>query len=89
MKDQTLIATFGHAFDVLAIANTTWQKPDRRNFPMTFIRLAPHTGQSSQLFLDHNHRSAWFLPSVARKRPKLASHSESRALAHPAYQFTV
>ena len=28
--------------------------------------MAPHTGQSSQLFIDYNHRSAQFLPAVAR-----------------------
>jgi len=27
---------------------------------------APHSGQSSQLLFDHNHRSAQFLPAVAR-----------------------
>jgi hypothetical protein len=43
--------------------------------------VAPHTGQSSQLFLDANHRSAEFLPTVARSALNSASHSESRALA--------
>lgn len=27
---------------------------------------APHDGHSSQLFVDHNHRSAQFLPAVGR-----------------------
>ena len=30
------------------------------------LEFAPHTGQSSQLFLDANRRSAQFLPAVAR-----------------------
>ena len=35
-------------------------------------RFAPHTGQSSQLFIDHNHRRAQFLPAVARSALNLA-----------------
>jgi hypothetical protein len=30
------------------------------------LEIAPHTGQSSQLFLDHDHTGAQFLATVAR-----------------------
>jgi len=35
----------------------------------------------NQLFLDHDHRSAQFLPTVARSALNLPLTSESRALA--------
>jgi len=32
----------------------------------SLMMIAPHSGQSSQLSLDHEHGSAQFLPAVAR-----------------------
>ena len=43
--------------------------------------LVPHSGQSSQLFLNHNHGSAEFLPAVARSALNLpVTPSRERAL---------
>src|SRR5215207_4796091 len=54
--------------------------PSRWPLLRLFRSSAPHSGQSSQLSSDLNHRSAQFLPAVARSALNLPSHSESRAL---------
>jgi len=41
----------------------------------------PHSGHSSQFSFDHNHRSAQFLPTVARNALNVPVTPESRALA--------
>ena len=46
--------------------NLAKRKGRRSQFQRPSSYLAPHTGQSSQLFLDHHHRSAQFLPAVAK-----------------------
>ena len=53
--------------DVFAITNTTCKEKGRRNcFQRPSSIMAPHTGQSSQLFADAYDRSAQFLPKLAR-----------------------
>jgi hypothetical protein len=41
---------------------------------------APHTGQSSQLFLNGNLRSPQFVPAVARKHESIRPSHESSNL---------
>ena len=40
--------------------------------------VAPHTGQSSQLFLDYNHRNARFLTKVAISVPQFFQQARER-----------
>ena len=39
---------------------------DSASYPISLRIVAPHTGQSSQLVVDANRRSAQFLPTVPR-----------------------
>ncbi len=71
----------------LAITNTTWQrKKAARNDSGGLQVVSPHTGQSSQLFLNHDLRSGQFLPPVARNAiiwqltPRLASSAYDQDL---------
>ena len=68
-------------FDLLAITNTTWQRRKAAGADSSdLIHLAPHSGQSSQLFLDAQGRNTQFLATLARSAV-FAIHSESLALA--------
>jgi hypothetical protein len=52
-------------FDLLAITNTTSaKKRPPVPIPATFVLSCPHTGQSSQLFIDAHGGSAQFLALI-------------------------
>jgi len=56
------------------------------------IPLCPHTGQSSQLFLDHSQRRGQFLPAIARSAlnlPVTPNRGHWRVSAYESQRVTV
>src|SRR5262249_14969825 len=71
-RSTFLSRPFRQLFDLLAITNKTGQRKKAAAADSSDLVIScPHSGQSSQLSLDHNHRSAQFLPTLARSALKL------------------